>query len=308
MSRILVTGAAGFIGFETVKKLLAAGHEVVGVDNFDETLNPSSLRRARISEIETDSFEFLELDLVSCQLSEIVDSSDSIFHFAATPGLMPSWTNFKAYSDNNVVGSFKLAEAIEASSTSKNVFVASTSSVYGEIAIGAEDAGINPASPYGITKFASEQIFRAMVDASHHNLIILRLFSVYGPNQREDMAWQRIIRSINSGDPFPLTANSNHVRTCTYVGDIADFCTSLASSTAMPGTYNICGDEEVNTLEGIKLIERMMGKRLNVFQCEARKGDQIRTQGYSKLAKELLGFNPTTSFQEGIRNQINALE
>lgn len=307
MSRILVTGAAGFIGLETIRKLIASGNNVVGIDNFDETLNPSDLRRGRINSIDSSRFQFLEMNLDSPNLFELIQDFDSILHFAATPGLLPSWTHFQAYADNNVTASFRLAEAIRATKQPLNVIVASTSSVYGENAIGSEDSPIRPASPYGITKFASEQIFNTMLNETRHSLKILRMFSVYGPNQREDMAWQKLIRSIHLGTPFPLTASKNHKRSCTYVGDIADLCLSIVSSSLRAGTYNICGDEEINIFEGIKLIEEIMGKKLIAATTVARRGDQIRTLGDSRLAKEHLGFNPKTNFLTGIQNQINAV-
>jgi UDP-glucuronate 4-epimerase len=306
MSRILVTGASGFIGFEVVEKLLSCGHKVIGLDNFDETLNVSHQRRAKISRLADSNFTFLNEDLNSANLNEIVNEVNTVFHFAATPGLLPSWTNFRSYCDNNVMASFKLAEAIKSSGAQKNVVMASTSSVYGTNAIGDENAEIDPTSPYGITKFTSEQILKTVLAGTNNHLMILRLFSVYGPNQREDMAWQKIIRSIHTGALFPLTADKEHVRTCTYVGDIADLCNSLTSNKVKEGTFNICGNEEVNILKGINLIEKIMGKNLNFMVSETRRGDQIRTKGNSDLAKKLLGFNPKTTFEVGIKNQINS--
>jgi UDP-glucuronate 4-epimerase len=302
-----VTGAAGFIGLETVKKLLAAGNNVVGIDNFDETLNLSDLRRNRINAINATNFQFLEMNLASSNLFDLIQDFDSIFHFAATPGLLPSWTHFQAYADNNIMASFRLAEAIRATKRTLTVVVASTSSVYGENAIGSEDSPIKPASPYGITKYASEQIFNTILSETLHSLKILRLFSVYGPNQREDMAWQKIIKSIYLGTSFPLTASSNHVRSCTYVGDVAELCLSIASASLKAGTYNICGDEEVNILEGIRIIEEIMGKELIASKASPRRGDQLRTLGDARLAKEHLEFNPKTNFKTGIRNQINSV-
>jgi nucleoside-diphosphate-sugar epimerase len=305
MSKVLVTGAAGFIGFETTKKLLSDGHHVIGLDNFDETLNSNFLRRQKIGHFIHPFFTFLEGDLLNYDLEGLINGVDAVVHFAATPGLLPSWTNFDSYLNNNIMASFKIAEAIQRSQFSRKVIVASTSSVYGELAIGDENATIGPSSPYGITKIASEQIFKTFLDSSDNELYILRLFSVYGPNQREDMAWQKVIRAIMDDSAFPLTARPNHFRTCTYVEDVSELCASIVLNGGIPGTYNICGDEEVNILEGIKTIETLIGKSLKIIESKKRRGDQIRTLGNSSLARMNLNFIPSTNFEVGIQEQIN---
>jgi len=307
LSKIVVTGVAGFIGYETAKQLLADGHKVTGIDNFDETLNTSQIRRNKIKNFRDPLFNFIECNLLNFDYSKILSDTDAIYHFAATPGLTTSWTNFDRYNDNNILVSFRLAEAIQRFAPNCKIILASTSSVYGNLAVGDENIPIKPISPYGITKYASEQIFETLLRETGHELYILRLFSVFGPNQREDMAWQKIIRATLTGNEFPLTAQPNHVRSCTYVKDIAEFCSSLLNIQGRPGTYNICGDEEVNIIEGIKLIEKIMGRGLNVIESPARRGDQIQTLGDSRLAKEHLGFQPSTNFELGIRAQIRAV-
>lgn len=304
MSRILVTGAAGFIGFEVTKALLGANFEVIGIDNFDETLNSDAQRRSRIARFKHSSFNFIEANLLYCRFDQFLHDVDVVFHFAATPGLLPSWTHFSKYVDNNILASYKVAEAIQKSSTIKKLVVASTSSVYGEFAIGDEKSEIHPSSPYGISKVATEQIFHALLNDCKFDTYILRLFSVFGPNQREDMVWAKVINSILLGVKFPLTARPNHVRTCTYVGDISDLCTKLVKLSGKSGIYNICGGEEVNILEGIQIIEKLMGKRLNVEYAPSRRGDQVKTIGNSALAIKNLSFSPKTDFLTGIQNQI----
>jgi nucleoside-diphosphate-sugar epimerase len=306
MSKVLVTGAAGFIGFQTVQKLLAEGHNVTGIDNFEETLNSNVHRRKKVRNFNHPCFNFLEADILNYDLNSLLDGVNAVFHFAATPGLVPSWTNFEAYLNNNVLASFKLAEAIHRSHTTCKVILASTSSVYGELAVGDESTAISPSSPYGITKISSEQIFTTLLGQSECDLFVLRLFSVYGPNQREDMAWQKVIRSVDAELPFPLTAQPNHFRTCTYVGDVAELCNSIIVRGGNSGIYNISGNQEVNILEGLKLIEELMGKPLKIIDSPKRKGDQIRTSGDSSLAKQYLGFKPRTDFRVGIQNQIDS--
>ena len=304
MSKVLVTGAAGFIGFEVTKALLEDGFEVVGIDNFDETLNLSGQRRKSISSFKHTSFEFIELNLLECNLDQLLQGVEAVFHFAATPGLLPSWTHFSKYVDNNVLASFKVAEAIQKSPTIKKLVVASTSSVYGEFAIGDENTPLNPSSPYGISKVATEQIFHALLKGSGVDVYVLRLFSVYGPNQREDMAWGKVINSILLEMKFPLTAQPDHVRTCTSGGDISELCVKLLEISGNSGTFNICGGEEVNIFEGIKLIERLMGKKLYTEYSPARRGDQVKTVGDYGLARKKLSFLPKTDFLTGIQSQI----
>jgi len=304
MKRVLVTGAAGFIGFEVCKELLKVGFEVIGVDNFDETLNLSEQRRKRISNFRHKSFSFLEVNLLDYNLQDLFQGMEAIFHFAATPGLLPSWTNFPKYVENNVLASYKVAEAVQISPTIKKLVVASTSSVYGEFAVGDEKVPIKPSSPYGISKVSAEQIFQTLLNESGVDLYILRLFSVFGPNQRQDMAWAKVINAILIDKRFSLTAQPNHIRTFTYVGDIAELCTKLLRISGNSGVYNICGGEAINILEGIKIIENLMNKKLEIEYSPARRGDQVKTFGDSTLARSKLGFLPSTDFTTGIQNQI----
>lgn len=307
MSKILLTGAAGFIGFETTKQLLADGHEVIGIDNFDETLNESAARRNRIMKFDHPLFTFLERDLLNLDYENLLSDIEAIYHFAATPGLLASWTNFDKYVDNNILVSFRLSEAIRKFGGECKVILASTSSVYGDLAVGDENIPIRPISPYGITKFASEQIFETLLKDSRAELYILRFFSVFGPNQREDMAWNKIIRAVIAGTEFPLTAQPNHVRTCTYVKDVAELCSSLLTFESVSGTYNICGSEEVRILDGIHIIESTLGMKLKVKVFPERRGDQVRTFGNSEKARDKLRFNPQISFELGIKAQIDTI-
>lgn len=304
MSKVLVTGAAGFIGSSVVENLLEKGHTVLGIDSFDETLNQSRLRRNFIAQVQNPRFSFLEDCLTTLPLGELVSDVDFVIHLAATPGLLPSWSKFDKYLDNNVLATFRLAQALSSHNRGCKVIHASTSSVYGINAVGDEDIPKAPVSPYGISKYAAEQIWHSFFPENDNVVAILRYFSVYGPRQREDMAWQKFIKSVLLEEEIQLTKSSEHTRSFTYIEDVVNVTTSLVGDLHVAGVYNIAGEEEVNILEGIQLLGKIMGKRVKVRHVEKRPGDQLKTKGDSTRAKTILGFAPNTNFEEGINKQI----
>lgn len=262
MSKVLVTGAAGFIGSSVVEKLLEKGHTVVGIDSFDETLNQARLRRNYIAEVRNPKFSFLEDSLTTMPLEELVSDLDSVIHLAATPGLIPSWSKFDRYLENNVLTTFRLAQALSSRNRSCKIIHASTSSVYGVNAVGNEDIPKAPVSPYGISKYAAEQIWHSFFQEEDNSVTILRYFSVYGPRQREDMAWQKFIRCVLLEKEIELTRSIEHTRSFTYIEDVVNLTTSLVDNSHVAGIYNIAGEEEIGILDGIELLGSILGKKL----------------------------------------------
>ena len=196
MSRYLVTGAAGFIGSHLCEALLARGHAVAGLDAFipyyprpAKELNLAGLRAQP-------RFAFHEADLRTADLAPFLAGCDAVFHLAAMPGLMKSWTDFQLYETCNISGTQRLLEAARAARIGQFIHI-STSSVYGKEATQGEEAPLQPFSPYGITKLAAEQLCRAYAANFGLPFTILRYFSVYGPRQRPDMGDRKSTR-LNS--------------------------------------------------------------------------------------------------------------
>lgn len=304
MSKVLVTGAAGFIGSSVVENLVEKGHTVIGIDSFDETLNQAKFRRNFITQLQNPKFSFLEDDLATLPLGELVSDLDFVIHLAATPGLLPSWSKFGRYLDNNVLATFRLAQALSTHNRGCKVIHASTSSVYGVNAVGDEDIPKAPVSPYGISKYAAEHIWHSFFPEEDKVVAILRFFSVYGPRQREDMAWQKFIKSILLEDEIELTKSSEHTRSFTYIEDVANLTSSLVGGSHVAGIYNIAGEEEIGILDGIELLGNILGKKVKIRHVDKRPGDQLKTKGDITKAKAVLGFTPSTSFEVGIAKQI----
>jgi len=304
MRRTLVTGAAGFIGSRVVEKLLEAGVEVVGIDSFDETLNSADFRKAFISHLTHPNFTFIKENLLTVEIETLVTDLDSVIHLAATPGLVPSWQSFEKYLENNILGTFRLAKALAQPNIQCKIIHASTSSIYGGNAVGDESLVPMPVSPYGLTKLASEHIWNSFFQEDNQRVTILRYFSVYGPRQREDMAWQKFIRLLVNDQPISLTNSGSHTRSFTFIDDVADITVKLANGQSSGGVYNIAGDEEINVLEGINLIAKILNREPRFNFLDSRPGDQVRTKGNNSRAKLELGFNPKFKFSEGIQRQI----
>lgn len=183
--KCLVTGAAGFIGSHLCETLLASGHEVVGLDAFIPYY-PRSWKESNLSPCQSHpSFTFIECDLRTDPLDDKVNDIDWVFHLAAMPGLVRSWSDFDLYHTCNLVATQRLLEALRNAAPRMQRFIlGSTSSVYGRFASGDETLPTQPISPYGVTKLAAEHLARAYATNYGLPLVILRYFSVYGPRQR----------------------------------------------------------------------------------------------------------------------------
>jgi len=216
----LVTGAAGFIGSHLCEALIAAGHEVVGVDAFIPYY-PREVKEANLAWLRGQpQFVFHELDLRSDDLSAALEGVEVVFHIAAMGGLLLSWTNFDLYLTCNILATQRLLEATRGAGSVRQFVYASTSSIYGSNVTGPETTLQQPVSPYGITKLAGEQLVRTYDVQFGLPSTILRYFSVYGPRQRPDMGYHIFIDSILHGKPITIFGDGNQLRGNTYVADI----------------------------------------------------------------------------------------
>lgn len=300
--KCLVTGAAGFIGSHLCERLLRDGHQVVGIDAFipyyPRALKEANLVHSRLST----AFAFHELDLRHGPLDAIVNGVDVIFHLAANAGLPRSWTQFDLYESCNVTATQRLLEAAVRRGVKRFVF-ASTSSVYGRFANGDESLPTRPISPYGVTKFAAEQLCRAYAEEMNLPLVVLRYFSVYGPRQRPDMGYHRFIRALLTADPIIVFGDGQQVRGNTYIADCVEATVRAAS--AMPGEiYNVGGGETASVWDIIRKLERLTRRRAIIVQEAARAGDQRSTCADTTKLQRHLDWRPQVSLDEGLALQL----
>jgi UDP-glucuronate 4-epimerase len=305
----VVTGAAGFIGSRLTQELISRGRNVIAIDCFLPDLYDNQIKINRWNSLmssSTGELVKLEFDLRTDDFRKLSDYAiESIFNQAAMPGLQSDWAKFAPYYDCNLSALNRLLEFCR--NLELNSFVqASTSSVYGRLAIGDELQQLNPDSPYGVSKLAAEKLLLAYHRTNGTPVKILRYFSVYGPFQRPDMAYSKIIRSLIENSDFVLHGDGEQKRSNTYIDDIVE-ATILADQFAPLGsTMNICGDESITLNQAILLLEEFSGKKLRRVKGMRRAGDQQETSGLNSIAKTLLGWNPKIGIKEGLRNQFLA--
>ena len=295
-----MTGSAGFIGSHLAEALLQGGHQVVGIDAFTDYYDPAIKERNAQLLIER-GLELRRLDLAADELD--FDGFDGIFHLAGQPGVRSFGDVFPLYVRHNVLASQRVFEAAAAAGT--RVAFASSSSIYGEAERypTAEDVPPRPISPYGITKLTCEQLARAYRRSFGLDAVVLRYFNAYGPRQRPDMAFPRILEALSEGRPFRLFGDGEQSRSFTYVGDVVE-ATELAMANAAPGSVlNVGGGEEATMNETIGLLEGISERRLDVRREPAVHGDQRRTKADTTLIRRELGWMPRTSLEEGLRAQ-----
>ncbi len=261
MSRILVTGVAGFVGSHLSEQLLAAGHSVVGVDAFIPYYPRPLKERNLAGLLQTPQFSFHELDLRDADLVSVLSGVDIVFHVAAMAGLLRSWVQFEDYMTCNILATQRLLDASVQAGV-RHFLNCSTSSVYGRFATGNETVTTAPVSPYGITKLAAEQLVQAYGEKDGLNWTILRLFSVYGPRQRPDMGYNIFIRKLLTGEEIVVDGDGTNSRSNTY---IADCIQGLMLAAAQPEKsvgqiFNLGGGEEVNVNQVLGMLEELTGQ------------------------------------------------
>lgn len=292
--RVVVTGAAGFVGSHVCEELLAAGHEVVGVDSFTrfyarelKEANVAALRRAP-------NFTLLERDVVEGPLPE----ADAIVHLAGRPGVRCG--SPELFTAANV----RTTEAVLRSGAPR-VVLASSSSVYaparGPVA---EDALLAPRSPYGRSKLAAERVAVRLARERGVELVRLRYFTVYGPRQRPDMAFSRFLAAARSGEPAPLLGDGRQVRDFTYVGDAAA-ATRLALTRGRPGAvYNVSGGAPTTLADALAIIAREAGAEPPLERRPPDPREHRTTAADLTRATADLGWAPVVPLDEGIRRQV----
>jgi UDP-glucuronate 4-epimerase len=301
--RALVTGCAGFIGSHLTESLLADGHDVLGVDCF----NDNYARALKLDNLSTalayDSFRFVRRDLAEAELRPLLAGRDVVFHLAAEPGVRSSWgTRFDSYLRNNVQATQRLLEAAKALPGLRFVY-ASSSSVYGdaERLPTPEDTTPRPFSPYGVTKLSAEQL--CLLYHGNHDVpaVALRYFSVYGPRQRPDMAFNRFCRAALRGEPITLYGDGRQTRDFTFVADVVAATRAAATASSAPGrVYNVGGGSRVSLIETLQVLAAATGRPLDLRLEDREHGDVSDTGADIRRARAELGFTPRTSLEEGL--------
>jgi UDP-glucuronate 4-epimerase len=306
VSRVLVTGAAGFIGSHLCEALLARGDSVLGIDAFTEYYSPAR-KRANLSAAVANGLEFKRVDLSRDALDTLVEGIDVVYHMAAQPGVRPSWgETFDTYARHNIVATQRLLEATLRAGGARFVF-ASSSSVYGNILAGPARESEQPApvSPYGFTKAACEELLSVYRRVHGLSTVALRYFTVYGPRQRPEMAFASFIRAVLAGRPIEVFGDGTQTRDFTFVSDVVR-ATIRAAELGTEPVYNISGGTNSTLLEAIGEIERLAGRRALISFSPPARGDAYRTNADLTAAQRDLRYAPEVSLAHGLELQVDA--
>jgi nucleoside-diphosphate-sugar epimerase len=301
--RCVVTGAAGFVGSHLCERLLADGHDVIGVDCF-VPYYPRPIKEANLVAVRGNPrYRFEPRDLRTDPLADLVAGADAIFHLAAMAGLNRSWTDMDGYSSCNIQATQRLLEALRQDrSALKRLIHVSTSSVYGRFACGDETMPTRPSSPYGVTKLAAENLCRAYAEAFGTPIIILRYFSIYGPRQRPDMGYYKFIEALLDDKPITVTGDGHQTRTNTYIDDCVA-ATVAAVNAPVGETYNLGGGESASVWDVLARLEKLAGRPARTVQEAARTGDQRHTVADTSRLRAHLGWEARTALSEGLARQ-----
>jgi len=310
--RIVVTGVAGFIGSHLVEALLDAGYRVTGIDNFSDYYP----RERKMANLETAfdclSFRLIEADILDAegtaidpQVVEALSEADALFHLAARPGVHASWGDgFTAYLRDNVLATHALMKAARSAGIGRVVY-ASSSSVYGDgCPLPMEpEATCAPSSPYGFTKLAGERLVREHMAEEDVVVAILRLFTVYGPRQRPDMAFQRAIEAVNADREFEVYGDGSQTRDFTYVDDVVEaFLGALTLTSSC--TCNVGGGTQISLAEALDVVRSVAGAPVRIRHTAARPGDVRGTQASVERTNEVLGWAARVPLDAGLARQV----
>lgn len=303
---ILVTGSCGFIGTNLCESLLADGHTVLGVDCFT-TNYAQNIKRLNLEYLnEFKNFQVHEADLLTTDLQPLLSDKDVVFHLAGQPSVHNSWgRDFETYVDRNVLLTQKLLEAALEAEIPKFVN-SSSSSVYGRIKAGpaSEDHPKQPISPYGVTKLAAENLVSLYGSEFGMNTVSLRYFTVYGPRQRPDMAFSKLIECSKLGKSFPLHGDGNQIRDFTFVRDVVAANKLAAFSEVSPGSvFNVGGGSPVSMAFAIEMLEDIVDSKIKIETSPTGPGNPALTFADCTAAETVLGWKPRMDFHDGLREQ-----
>jgi UDP-glucuronate 4-epimerase len=307
--RILVTGGAGFIGSHLVEKLLAAGHEVAVLDDFNDFYDPQ-IKHANVAGFAKDvTMHHVDLrDGASVRNLFHREKFETVAHLAARAGVRPSIQHPQLYYDTNVSGTLHLLDAASVTKVERFIF-ASSSSVYGasKTVPFSEDQHLTQTlSPYAATKIAGEFLCSTFSHLYQMRVIVLRYFTVYGPRQRPDLAIHQFTRRIHAGQPIDQFGDGGTRRDYTYVDDVIQgTMAALKYDGPLFDIFNLGESETIQLQDLIGAIENALRKKAKINRLPEQAGDMPLTCADISKARKLLGYNPTTRFSDGLPRFID---
>jgi UDP-glucose 4-epimerase len=302
--RAVITGVAGFIGSHLADSLLAEGRQVVGIDAFTPYYAPA-IKRANIAPASRSRhFDLLAGDLNELDLDEVLQPGDVVFHLAAQPGVRRSWgAGFPEYVRHNIEATQRLLEAARRRGVARVVY-ASSSSVYGDAPLPmAEDGPLQPISPYGVTKRTAEELCMVYWRNFQLPVVPLRFFTVYGPRQRPDMAFNLFIKAIAEGTPLQVYGDGSQRRDFTFVEDVVAVLTAAAERGEPGVPINVGGGSAVSLRRAITIVEGLLGQKAVLEFHPSAPGDAHDTQARTDRVRAL-GVVPQVTIEEGLERQV----
>ena len=304
----IVTGCAGFIGSHLSERLLDMGHEVMGIDCFTDYYSRTQ-KEENISEImDHEGFNFFEKDIIDPDLESIVGGVDYVFHQAAQAGVRYSWGNsFDTYTRNNILATQRLLEACRTTGIKKFIY-ASSSSVYGDVEnLPMKETDMpQPVSPYGVSKLAAEHLCYLYHKNFSVPTVSLRYFTVYGPRQRPDMAFNKFIKAILMDREIEVYGDGNQTRDYTFISDAVE--ANIRAMDAGSGVFNIGGGSRKTLNEVIETFEDLMDKKAVINYTGKQKGDVAHTYADTSRAQEILGYSPKINLRNGLKEEVEWLK
>ena len=313
MDSILITGGAGFIGSHLAQRLLKEGKRLAIVDNLDDYY-PAELKRANLEEVRASGeFQFFPTDIRDGEkLREVFTTfkPDVVIHLAARPGVRLSFAQAEAYTSINVLGTTQVLEISRQNGVERLLF-ASSSSVYGHTSRAPfrEDANIShPLSIYAATKVAGEAVAFTYSHAYALSVLCLRLFTVYGPRQRPDLAIRKFAGMIMEGKEVPIFGDGSLERDYTYIDDAVDGFLRALNAPGKFDVYNIGNSHPVRIDTMVDTLGRALGKPVRRKFIPTPASEMLLTHADLTKARQVLGYSPKVSFEEGIRRFVEWLK
>lgn len=307
MAKVIVTGAAGFIGSQLTETLLKQGEEVIAIDEFNDYYDPS-LKRNNVAHLHSfPGFELIEGNIQFLDWQTLLKDVEVVYHQAAQAGVRASWgQGFRLYTERNISSTQILLEAAKDAKHLKRLVFASTSSVYGDAETLPTDEKIcpTPVSPYGITKLAAERLCGLYQKNFGVPFVALRYFTVYGPRQRPDMAFHKFFKSILQDEAIPIYGDGLQTRDFTFISDVVAANLAAASVPEAVGEiFNIGGGSRVVLKEVLDTMEEIVGKPIKRNHIEKAMGDARHTAADVSKAQRILAYQPKVSLRDGLMQE-----